>query len=243
MKIFIISHKPIEAITDQPIYEILLVGQAVKLKDNRYYRDDQGINISQKNWMYNELTGVYWVWKNVNTDIIGICHYRRYFVSPLGKIVNLLFHKNTNFLREKNVKRILQSYQAIVHNKTYFRSNNKDQFCMNLNPIFLEITEIAISEICPEYLNAYRKVLERKYAHLLNMVITKKKIFDRYCEWLFPILFRVEEELVKNYSDIELSRSIGMIGERLLDVWLFYNEIKLKECFTINTERIDWKVW
>lgn len=243
MKIFIISHKLIDVIVDQPIYELLLVGQAVNLKDNRYYYDDQGINISQKNEMYNELTGVYWAWKNIDTDIIGICHYRRYFVSPLGKIVNLLFHKNTNFLREKNIRKILQKFQVITHNKTYFMNSNKEQFCASVNPIFLKVTENVIAEICPEYLNAFRQVLERKYAHLLNMIIAKKHIFDKYCEWLFSILFRVEEELVRIYPEIDLSRSIGMIGERLLDVWLIYNEVKLKECFTINTERIDWKVW
>ena len=42
--------------------------------------DDTGDNISQENEYYGELTGLYWVWKNVkieDTDIIGFCHYNK----------------------------------------------------------------------------------------------------------------------------------------------------------------------
>lgn len=43
-------------------------------------RDDTGDNISSENEYYGELTGLYWVWKNVDIaddDIIGFCHYNK----------------------------------------------------------------------------------------------------------------------------------------------------------------------
>ena len=43
-------------------------------------RDNTGINISEKNPTFNELTLIYWAWKNTNQDFIGFAHYRRYFV-------------------------------------------------------------------------------------------------------------------------------------------------------------------
>ena len=39
--------------------------------------DNTGDNISDKNFLYCELTGTYWLWKNVDADIKGLFHYRR----------------------------------------------------------------------------------------------------------------------------------------------------------------------
>ena len=41
-------------------------------------RDDTGDNIANRNNQYSELTALYWAWKNLNADYIGIVHYRRY---------------------------------------------------------------------------------------------------------------------------------------------------------------------
>ena len=38
-------------------------------------------NISEKNPYYCELTGLYWAWKNLDAEYIGLVHYRRYFTS------------------------------------------------------------------------------------------------------------------------------------------------------------------
>ena len=46
--------------------------------------DNTGDNISEKNPLYNEMTTVYWAYKNYasldNPDYIGFMHYRRHFI-------------------------------------------------------------------------------------------------------------------------------------------------------------------
>ena len=46
-----------------------------------YIGDDTGKNISERNANFCELTGLYWAAHNIDSDYIGIVHYRRYFAS------------------------------------------------------------------------------------------------------------------------------------------------------------------
>lgn len=242
MKIFVISHKEFIMPVKNSLYCGLMVGKKDE-QGQSYLYDSTGDHISDRNSKYNELTGVYWIWKNVQEDIVGICHYRRFFVTLSGKSANLLFHKRTGFLTETDINRLLANHDMVVHNKTYFGTSNQKQFCKNLSPLYLEAAEAVISEKYPDYLESYRTVMNRKYAHLLNMCIVRKGLFDEYCQWLFPILFQTEEYLQKNAPALKSDRSLGMIGERLLDVWILKNQITVKECFTVNTERVDWRMW
>lgn len=79
-EIYIISHKEFEKPKLEG-YKSLLVGSIFHpdIKEKFDYCDDAGDNISFKNKSFCELTGLYWIWKNSNADIIGLCHYRRYF--------------------------------------------------------------------------------------------------------------------------------------------------------------------
>ena len=85
-KIFVMTHKKFDE-PQNPIYIPLQVGKA-ETEDLGYLGDDTGDSISHKNKYYGELTGLYWLWKNYSdVDIIGICHYRRYF-SGEGNLSN-----------------------------------------------------------------------------------------------------------------------------------------------------------
>ena len=71
-RIYVMTHKSIEKLPDDT-YIPFHVGKKGKM-DLGYPGDDTGEEISEKNPYYCELTGMYWVWKNVTCDIVGICH-------------------------------------------------------------------------------------------------------------------------------------------------------------------------
>ena len=77
IKIIIASHKKYQT-AEEEMYVPIQVGAEVKEKIEGYIQDNTGDNISTKNPYYCELTGLYWAWKNLDADYIGLVHYRRY---------------------------------------------------------------------------------------------------------------------------------------------------------------------
>ena len=84
IKIYIAAHKKAN-LPQKEGYVPIQVGSQLH-DDLGYLKDNQGDNISIKNPNYCELTGLYYIWKNTNSDIIGLTHYRRYFFDNPFKI-------------------------------------------------------------------------------------------------------------------------------------------------------------
>ena len=76
------AHKPYIPPADAA-YHTMFVG-AVGKEDIMpgCFRDDRGDDhISDLNPYFSELTGLYWAWKNLKSDYIGLVHYRRYLAN------------------------------------------------------------------------------------------------------------------------------------------------------------------
>lgn len=84
IKIVVATHKKYK-MPENEMYLPLHVGAYGK-ESIGYQRDDEGENISNLNPYFCELTGLYWAWKNLKEDYIGLVHYRRLFEMN-GKIV------------------------------------------------------------------------------------------------------------------------------------------------------------
>ena len=78
IKMIVATHKKYEMPKDL-MYVPLQVGADGKEKITDYEQDNIGDNISSKNPYFCELTGLYWAWKNLDADYIGLSHYRRHF--------------------------------------------------------------------------------------------------------------------------------------------------------------------
>lgn len=91
IKILVAYHKP-SVILSSDMYLPIHVGRANSKNVIRdIIGDNTGENISYKNSIYCEMTAVYWAWKNMKADYIGLFHYRRLLTySPLCNNVGKL---------------------------------------------------------------------------------------------------------------------------------------------------------
>lgn len=114
------------------------VGRAISSVDLGIQGDDTGDNISWKNRNYCELTALYWAWKNLKeVDIIGLCHYRRYFLLK-NNIFNIgvqkyVCGKPDIVCDEKRIISDLEKYDIILPNKTHVKNTVGEYYAINVS--------------------------------------------------------------------------------------------------------------
>ncbi|WKF71647.1 DUF4422 domain-containing protein [Pediococcus pentosaceus] len=224
IKIMVAAHKEFPMPENKDLYMPILVGAFRNYKEGiDYQRDDDGENISLKNPNFNELTAVYWAWKNLDADAIGLVHYRRLF-SKGGK------RELNNILDEEQIEQLLNKAPIVVPKKRkYYIESNYSHYVHAHPKEPLDATRDVIAENYPRYLDAFDQVMHKTSAHMFNMFIMKKKEFNQYSEWLFDVLFKVEDRIdISGYS-VQDARVFGFLAERLMDVWLLTNEKEFVE--------------
>lgn len=175
--------------------------------------DNSGENISYKNKNYSELSALYWIWKNRielrDTKIskyYGLFHYRRWLDISEDDIGRLYRHDVDVVLPFPTV----HEPDIMEHHTRYIRESD-----------WIAVMQ-ALRELTPEYYKAYDRIFSQQYMYNYNILIAKTNIMRTYCEWLFPILGRVEELSIPKGSERE-DRYIGYIGENLLTLYFMYH--------------------
>ncbi len=168
--------------------------------------DDIGDNISFRNKQFCELTALYWIWKNAKEDIVGLVHYRRHFMLPERWIE----------IMEDNDIDVILPVPLYVHPNidTNYRNRHVEA---NWDNMLSYIKDDKASEF-------FKKT--GLYSPC-NMLIAKKEVFDKLCEWLFPILFYVADK-GGILEDPYQNRYPGFISERLITYFFENNRDKYR---------------
>ncbi|MCH5174673.1 MAG: DUF4422 domain-containing protein [Prevotellaceae bacterium] len=235
IKILIATHKKYHMPQDD-IYLPVMVGSTLCDDDFGYQRDDEGENISSRNPFFCELTAMYWAWKNLHVDYVGLVHYRRHFCLKKKRK-----SKFACILKTEEVNNLCNKYNVILPKKRRYYIESLASHYKHTHDIeHLELTREIIKVQYPEYQKEFDKVMQRSYAHMFNMCIMKKDIFDQYCTWLFTILFHLEKEVnTDNLSPYD-ARLFGRVSELLLDVWIEHNHIQYKEIGFVQLGNENW---
>jgi hypothetical protein len=188
------------------------VGAALRENFKYPLHDDTGDNISQENPYYGELTGLYWIWKNVKfsrDDIIGFCHYNKCLRITESKAKRWLSVHNNGIITLPPSK---------------IRNHPVPKECNAVFEVLKQGDE--------KYYNACKKLYDDEFASKYencrggNMMICHGDTFKSYCSWLFPILIKVREIVGdKPEADAYWKRYCAYMGERLLSVYIEANKL------------------
>lgn len=212
------------------------IGAAEKLDIPGCVRDDDGDNISAKNSLYCELTALYWMWRHGGADIVGLCHYRRYFCPAASNEPNALqcsLETVQSILQQDYSGSIFQqdmeNSDIVVPNPYPLRESMERQYLA-----YHHSSAFSWFAMHNALFNLYRNeffdareylAMERKFLSL-NIFISRQEVMSRYCEWLFPLMSEVES-LIGHLPEDKTLRICGHLSERLFTWWVHSRKLKV----------------
>ena len=187
------------------------------VKDNVIF-DNTGDNISHLNNRLNELTSMYFAWKNQKlcgidkADYIGFNHYRRLF--------------NLETLKDLKCEGAVSEPVKIIYAKKWL--------------------DVTLQYICAHYAEDFKAFcvalkdagfpinLIKEWSKLgyliapFNTFVVRRDYFDKYCNDLFSIIFKLNDIIDVSDRDDYQKRALAFLSERFTSFWFYHKLIKDK---------------
>ena len=227
------------------------VGLGKEKFDNNWLTDNTNDNISNKNSWYGENTFYYWLWKNnleenFNTDWLGFCHYRRFWLNKREEEKNQDFQKS--IIQEASKE--WENYDVVLRDEVFVNGtkfskvlkHGKKQLLSNPFVFFSKKTmtvkvhydmyhgfgemDKAIELLDNENREDFRKWVNTAQSFNANNVFIcrSSKLYNDYCKTLFKWLQKCETifgfDPHRSYSRI---RVYAFLSERFLSYWFKKN--------------------
>lgn len=231
-KILVASHKPYWMPSDA-LYLPVQVGSALHEHLEGFAHDDEGDQISLKNPRYCELTALWWGWRNLDCDWLGLAHYRRHFAGTGERGV----------LSSEDAARLLAAGKVVVARpRNYYIETIESHYMHTFDQDGAQLAALraAVAAVSPERSEALEEHLAQKRGHMFNMFIMPRTMLDPYCTWLFDVLEVAERQIDFSEMNDFHARCVGRLGERLLDVWLNSEGVEFQEVRVKGMERTNW---
>lgn len=187
--------------------------------------DNTGDNISERNDTFNEMTTVYWAWKNYdaidNPDYIGFMHYRRHFIfddkmeKASYECLDICedYYEQIKYDEDKIID-LLEDCDFIC-TKPQWRQSMYEHFRLNHEIQDLDTTVKILKEKYPEYASAADTYLNGHDAYFCNMFIFPRDIFFQYAEWFFDITLEL-------MNQIDFTNKRLFVSEWLTGIFITY---------------------
>lgn len=244
IKIFVSRRIDVNSVAvPNPLYIPVRCGAVFDQRSNDVQGDDSGENISEKRMSFCELTVQYWAWKNISADYYGLCHYRRYLsfaekmfrtndhgVVPCA-ILSPATMKRFGLLNTEAMKTEIAQYDLIIPQPAsvermplpHGNAKTVHHLWEAHSGIFFENGVVdymlsLIEKLAPEYSSSAKEYFAGNLHRGYNCYVMRKVLFDRLCQFQFPIMEAIEAEM----DTTTYSRTPGYVGEMLFGVFLHH---------------------
>lgn len=244
INIMVVAHRPV-FVPNNPYLKSIQVGASLSRRiEGMDYYDNVGDNISDLNRSYCELTAVYWAWKNLDSDYYGLFHYRRYFSfaknqdDRSGIAYNNIYDAIPEInLNPEYMKGIIGEYDLIVPKKenTKNSTNNSSIYEQYAEEHYIKDLDFCLDYIRENYpdIAQHAEALNSQDGYFCNMFIMNKKLYNKYCNFLFSTLEAFNKNINISDYNVQQHRVNGYIGERLTNIFIHYlqslGKYKIKE--------------
>ena len=235
--VYVVTHKDVKLDALPECYRIIHAGHATAAQDFGYAGDDTGDNISALNRYLDEITALYWIWRNTKHTHTGIVHYRRLFTTRDAKTFD-----ESKSLSATEIFTLLGEYDIIVNNEYLSERSQLELMILSTGqPDLVRISEKIVRKHLaaaqPDYLDAYDAVINGFTLFICGVFVTRRNVLNAYCEWLFSFMLDATLEMREKVRigdttlaemPHEYSRMMSFFAERMLTVWLTKNHLRIK---------------
>ena len=204
LKLYIVSchvDKPLTQKAPDSVFEIRIQAGAA-LTDKRICEindhDDCRDDISDRNRRYSEATAMYWISRHIDSDYVGILHYRRRldltdagYIGYMDQNVDII----TTEMTDLGIS-IEEDYRKVLYSADW--------------DLFMEI-------IREKYPQDYEYAVECFSSHMIhpcNINVFRAELYREFSEWAFPVLEEFWRRSPEK-TDVYQHRDVGFIAERL----------------------------
>lgn len=171
----------------------------------------KGDNIDNENYRLNELTALYYLWKNEHdVSYKGLEHYRR----------SIWDCTNTHLLEPDEIESILKDNDVILTNDYVFFPGTMDRYCEPRNGYLHHI------ERMNEKWNGYGDfhwnfICTHKASDMswCNIFIAREDVADEYCKMLFDLVLNLKQPA-------GTKRFFAYCAEKLWTTWAAFKGLK-----------------
>ena len=125
--------------------------------------DDEGESISALNASYSELTGLYWLWRNVDADVKGLVHYRRLLGSP-DPARRRAEDPFDRVATGEELRSLVEAKGVVLaKRRNYYIETVYDHYSHTFDGSQFDACRGVLSDLCPEYVPAWDRLMRSRW--------------------------------------------------------------------------------